>query len=201
VAGEFVDSGLRNSGETLNLEDADNSTINDFTYDDGGAWPGRADGSGSSLEVVNTEADYDDPENWRSSSEYNGTPGAIGVGPRTDVVVNEVLSNTDDPSLLDAIELHNTTGADIDVGSWYVSDSNQYKKFRIPGGTVIPAGEYLVLDEDDFNPAEPAPDQIPFALDGTYGDDVWLLISVRRPPMYRSAAGQTGPAGRFRWPS
>ena len=32
----------------------------DFRYDDEGAWPGRADGSGSSLEAIDLGSDYGD---------------------------------------------------------------------------------------------------------------------------------------------
>ena len=35
-------------------------------------WPDRADGNGSSLEVIDTAGNYNDPRNWRSSTEYAG---------------------------------------------------------------------------------------------------------------------------------
>ena len=65
-------------------------------------------------------------------------------------MVNEVLAHTDLP-LLDSIELYNTTDAAIDIGGWYLSDSNaNYQKYRIPDGTVLAAHEYRVFDENDF---------------------------------------------------
>ena len=100
---------LDNGGETLRLEDRSGGVIREFTYGDSGAWPGRADGVGSTLEIVDPAGDASLPENWRSSYKYLGTPGAASVAPATDVVVNEVLSHTDEP-LADAIELYNTTG-------------------------------------------------------------------------------------------
>ncbi len=173
VAGVY-DGKLSNGGERIVLSYGEAETVQDFTYDDSGAWPGRADGTGSSLEVLDPTADYDDPANWRASGEYGGSPGSPGQGNLRDVVVNEVLTHTDYP-FTDAIELYNTTGRPIDVGGWYLSDSSaNLKKFRIPGGTMIPAWGYVTFDESDFNASGGT---VPgdFALSGALGDDVWLM--------------------------
>ena len=56
-----------------------------------------------------------------------------------------------------------------------LSDSRtNFRKFTIPAGTEIAGGSYLVLDESDFNPSQGTSEN-DFALDGTHGDDVWLL--------------------------
>ena len=108
-----------------------------------------------------------DGTHWRSSREFYGTPAAAGTGAIQTVVVNEVLAHTDLP-LLDSIELYNATDAAIDIGGWYLSDTNaDYQKYRIPDGTVLAAHEYRVFDEDDFG--------LYFRLDSENGDDVWLL--------------------------
>ncbi|MBN2473626.1 MAG: lamin tail domain-containing protein [Pirellulales bacterium] len=173
VAGTYSGK-LSNEGEHIELTDPFERIIHDFTYSPSGSWPGRADGKGSSLEVLDTSGDYGDSENWRASREYGGSPGTA-PGPEIGIVVNEVLSHTDDP-WTDAIELHNTTGTAIDVSGWYLSDSSGlYQKFRIPAGTNIAAGGYLVFDEDSFNPTPLNPGPTDFALDGAHGDDVWLL--------------------------
>ncbi|MBN2475232.1 MAG: lamin tail domain-containing protein [Pirellulales bacterium] len=173
VAGTFR-GGLQNGGETLLLKDPVDRTIHEFRYDDSGDWPGRADGNGSSLEVVDLRGDYGDSDNWRPSSEYRGTPGSAGIGPIHTVVINEVLTHTD-PPLVDAIELYNTTAETIDLTGWHLSDSNaNYLKFRVPDGTTVAAGGYVVFDEDDFNPTPTDPGPNDFALDGAHGDEVWL---------------------------
>ncbi|MHB1035055.1 MAG: lamin tail domain-containing protein [Pirellulales bacterium] len=145
---------LDNSGELFTLTDSANITLYSFLFLYGTTdnWPDRANGNGSSLEVIYPKGDPWDPNNWRASTEYGGTPGTAGMGPKTDVVINEVLAHTNLPQL-DAIELYNTTGAEITIGGWYLSDSNvNYKKFQIPAGTTLPAHGYIVYDEDDFNP-------------------------------------------------
>ncbi|HUT13754.1 MAG TPA: lamin tail domain-containing protein [Thermoguttaceae bacterium] len=163
VAGTY-DGTLDDGGERLTLVDRLGNTIRSFRYDDSGPWPGRADGGGSSLEVKSTNADYDDDDSWRSSSEFGGSPGRDGSGPVPDVVVNEVLSDPV-PGGLDAIELYNTTGQTIDLSGWFLSDSGgNYKKVKIPAGTSIPGGGYRVFDANALG----------FALDRD-GEDIWLL--------------------------
>ena len=51
VAGEFDSGSLSNNGEQIQLVDALDAVIHSFEYNDGGDWPGRADGRGSSLEI------------------------------------------------------------------------------------------------------------------------------------------------------
>jgi hypothetical protein len=82
------------------------------------------------------------------------------------VIVNEVLTDTD-PPVQDAIELYNPTAAAVDLGGWYLSDSAaNYRLYRIPAGTTIAPGGYLVFNEQTLG----------FSLDSD-GDDVWLMQS------------------------
>jgi hypothetical protein len=178
VAGQFSSGRLSNSGENIEVTGADGTIIRRFKYNDGGNWPGRADGRGATLELIDTAGDYEDSSNWRSSIEFGGTPGTAGVGIASGIVVNEVLTHTDLPQL-DAIELFNPTDRPIDLGGWFISDTgNNYRKFRIPDGTVIADGGYVVFDERDFNPSggiDPEMHPNDFGLDSADGDDVWLL--------------------------
>ncbi|MBN2474267.1 MAG: CotH kinase family protein [Pirellulales bacterium] len=173
---------LANDGEAILLQDGAGRAILDFHYNDASDWPGRADGKGATLILVDPAGSYNLGSNWNSSVRYGGTPGA-DAEPELGVVINEVLTHTD-PPLTDTIELHNPTAAAIDVGGWYLSDrwgwasnpsNGDYKKFRIPDGTSIPAGGYVVFDEDDFNPNPMNPGPNDFALNGAHGDDVWLM--------------------------
>ena len=185
IAGEYT-GGLSNGGETLAATGLDGQTIFDFDYDDNNGWPGRADGDGSSLELIAADGVLADDGAWRSSAEFGGSPGSAGSGPVRDVVINEVLSNSPDLAV-DEIELHNTTGSDIDVSGWLLSDSSSdYGKFVIPARAVIVAGGYLVLDENHFNrtAGEATTD---FAFNGTHGDDAWLIETAEDGRMLRFA--------------
>jgi len=179
IAGEYQ-GGLTNGGEAITLLAADGSLLQSFSYDDTGSWPGRADGTGSSLEILDPAGDYSDGDNWRSSSEFGGSPGFLGSGPVRDVIVNEVLSHSDGAAL-DHIELYNTTDSAVDMSQWYLSDSNDNLfKYQFPGSTSLGIGQYLVLNETQFG----------FGLDGQFGDDVWLLesSSTGRPTRFADHA-------------
>jgi hypothetical protein len=167
---------LSNSGETIRLENPHGGVIASIPYSDGGAWPGRADGDGSSLELIDpANPDYAAPSAWRSSSEYGGSPGAAGLGPDNRIVVNEVLTHTD-PPLSDTIELFNTTEEAIDIGGWFLSDSkSNYRKYAIPASTTLPAGGYIAFNETNHFNTSMGVVSNDFALDGAYGEDVYLL--------------------------
>ncbi|MCD6304452.1 MAG: lamin tail domain-containing protein, partial [Planctomycetes bacterium] len=172
IAGQFTSGKLSNAGEKIELVDAVDGSIQEFSYDDG--WYGQTDGEGYSLCVLDEHAppgEWDHKRNWQASGFTGGNPGQDNDAPAPgSVVISEVLAHSD-VAPNDWIELHNTTDADIDVADWYLSDSGgDLMKYRIPagrtGGTVIPAGGYLVLSQDDdFGGA--------FAL-SELGDDVYL---------------------------
>ena len=64
------------------------------------------------------------------------------------IVINEVLANSG-AGAPDWIELHNRTRQPVDIGGWFLSDDiADPAKYRIPPGTIIPAGAYLVFRED-----------------------------------------------------
>ena len=176
VAGQW-NGGLDNNREIITLVAFDDSVIQQFEYNDGGNWPSRSDGDGSSLEVVDPAGDYNDAQNWLPSVDFGGSPGVAPASP-IGVVINEILAHTDPPlTPPDSIELFNHTSGAINIGGWYLSDSvNDLLKYRIPDGTTLPSGGYLVLDESDFNPNPMNPDSNDFALSSARGDDVWLVI-------------------------
>jgi hypothetical protein len=79
------------------------------------------------------------------------SPGRANFLPITNVVINELLSHTD-PPLEDALELLNPTSVSVDVSGWFLSQTRKHpKNFRIPNGTVIPAGGYKVIYETSFD--------------------------------------------------
>ena len=155
-------------------------------YSDDGDWPTRADGIGSSLSKKTNGTWGMDAENWRSSNEFAGNPGTAGK-PEGEIAITEVLSHTDYPQQ-DTIELFNPGGSNVEIGGWYLSDTSEnatdsenFRKYQIPAGTIIPAGGYLTFGESHFNPnvnqqtglGTPAANH--FALSSAYNDDVALV--------------------------
>lgn len=167
---------LDNGGETVRVS-TELSPLFDFDYGDRAPWPLAADGYGFSMVPRNsaTRANSGNGSHWRASAAVGGSPGTDDPTPAsTGVVMNEILTHTDLPDV-DAVELFNDSAQAISVGGWFLSDDGAApKKFRIPDGTTIPAGGYLVFSEADFNPA---PGTAPnFALD-SHGDDIYLTAA------------------------
>lgn len=77
VAGAFANgTALSNGGERIKLEDAENGTIAEFTYDDVLPWPVAGD-AGYSLVLIDPET-HPDPDlaaHWRPSARPGGSPG------------------------------------------------------------------------------------------------------------------------------
>ena len=144
---------LSNSGEPVTLVNASGRTIFSFTYADGSPWPGAADGSGYSLVPVNANSNPmpADPVFWRASTNLGGSPGADDPVPAAPtIVISEILASSVPPAV-DMIELHNPNDFPVDVGHWWLSDSDTTtQKFRIPAGTTILAGGFLCFAETDF---------------------------------------------------
>ena len=146
---------LDNGGETLRLAQVLGTPAVTVTYADLAPWPVCPDGYGYSLVPVapNANPDADDARNWRASALSGGSPGrddpATVIAP---VLVNEVRTASLAPEM-DAVELFNPTPSPVEVGGWFLTDDpGQPMKYRLPAGTMIPAGGFLVLDETDFNP-------------------------------------------------
>jgi len=171
VAGEYGGA-LANEGERIQLLDGSDEEILDFSYDN--RWHPVTDGFGFSLVVIDERAvpeAWNSATNWRSSGTLQGSPAAVDspalVPP---ILVNEVLSRTDTPPLTDAIELFNPLNQSVLAGGWFITDDfNTPKKFRIPDGSAIPAGGFLVFTEADFNPGGQG-----FAFSAA-GDEAWLF--------------------------
>ncbi len=183
IAGQCSGS-LDNGGERIRLEDAIGNVILDFEYKDG--WRSITDGDGYSLTIINPANpdtnSWSYKDSWRASAYVNGSPDAddSGIIPNPGaIVINEVLAHAH-AEVPDWIELYNTTAAPIDIGDWYLSDSETNPlKYRFAAGTVIPAYGYLVVTETaNFGQSAADPGRlIPFALSGN-GEKVCLASAL-----------------------
>jgi len=99
------------------------------------------------------------------------TPDASNYLPLSDVVINEVLTHTD-PPLEDAIEIQNAGTNTIDIGDWFISNSEKVlKKFRLAAGTTLTSGAFKVFYETNFNAGGNGTN---FTLNSAHGDSVYL---------------------------
>ncbi len=173
VAGQFAGL-LDNAGERLQLLDNFNEEILDFSYNN--SWYPATDGHGFSLVVFDEVAQPDlwaSKSNWRPSGALSGSPGLTDPPPPAlaPIVINELLTHSVLP-VLDAVELFNPTASAVNIGGWFLSDDfTNVFKYRFTNGTIIPAGGYLVIDENQFN--NPAKALVPFAFSSA-GDEIRL---------------------------
>lgn len=169
VVGEYTGS-LSDDGENLRLQGQLGEVIHDFEYDE---WYPTTDGLGFSLVIVDENGplvSWSERESWRPSGLLGGSPGADDAAPSIPtVLINEALTHTDLPRI-DSIELYNPTAAAVDIGGWFLTDNpRDPKKYRIPTGTTILAGGYLLFDESQF---DSGPDG--FSLSNK-GEDVYIF--------------------------
>lgn len=73
----------------------------------------------------------------------------FSVPEKNDIVINEIMylrEESDDPQF---VELYNRTGKNIDMGLWTLTDAARNRGI-LPAGTVLAAGEYLVLTDKQY---------------------------------------------------
>lgn len=115
IIGQWASGALSNGGEEVIIRDPLGNVIHQFTYDDAAPWPTAADGGGSSLEVINTEGDYNDPLNWRASTFPGGSPGqepqedadldGLTDSEENNLGTNPLNPDTDGDGMLDGAEV------------------------------------------------------------------------------------------------
>jgi len=177
TAGQYSGS-LNNAGEKIKLEDAIGQTILDFSYSDN--WRNITDGQGYSLTII--DASNPDPnswgmkDSWRVSTYIGGSPGwdDTDIPDPGSVVINEVLAHSH-AFAADWIELYNTTGKLINIGGWFLSDSDpNLTKYEIADRTLLAPYGYIVFYEDlHFGNVSNPGCHTPFALSED-GETVYL---------------------------
>jgi hypothetical protein len=171
---------LSNGGEEVKLEDITNSTILEFDYSDD--WRPHTDGEGFSLTVIDPTHpepnSWDEKDSWRAGAYLGGSPGEddSGILPNPGAIaINEILAHSHDLAP-DWIELYNTTGDEISIGGWYISDSaSDLKKYRIAEGETIGAYSYKLFYEDvHFGQFSSDPGRITGFAFSENGDEMYL---------------------------
>ncbi len=156
-----VNFSLDQLGETLRLYDANLAAIDvvDFGVQTPGASQGLLPDGVANVVSFPTTA----------------TPGDANYLPIPGLVINEILTHTD-PPMEDAVEFFNPTANPVNLGGWYLSDSqSDLKRYRIPDGTTISAGGFKVFYQYQFGPADGEADAPPlFTFNSAHGDAVYL---------------------------
>ncbi len=137
-----------NAGERLSLFNAANTRIASMAYQDSLPWQEGSDGHGRTLQVVNPTGDLDDPMNWFDGCMF-GSPGQPYSPCDPPLVFSEINYNSPlSPDAGDWVELHNRSSTAINLGNWTFKDQRDTNFFIMPPGTVLGAGQYLVLTRE-----------------------------------------------------
>ncbi|MGV3771988.1 MAG: lamin tail domain-containing protein [Verrucomicrobiales bacterium] len=89
-----------------------------------------------------------------SPFENSASPGSSNYKPVENVRFNELVSNPLFPQEA-AVELHNHSGAPLDISNWWLSDDETtLQKYQIPAGTTIEPNSYLVFYAYQFDAPE-----------------------------------------------
>jgi len=124
------------------------------------------------------------------------------------VVLNEFMAantNTiadEDGNFDDWIELYNSSAGPVNIGNYCLSDaSSQPAKWRFPAGTIINAGEHLLIWADDTIPPNPArPLHTNFKLGGEEGEIIGLYAADGATTLDAIRYGQQAPDVSYgRW--
>lgn len=137
VAGIFANAtALSNSSDDLKLEDADNNTILEFSYDDGAPWPEAAD-EGFSLVLIDPSSgpDPSDPASWRGSAYNGGAPGEVDGRP----LPSNPLSDANGNGLADLLDY--TMGND-QAGEERLLTVSHRLHATPEGAQILPTVEY-----------------------------------------------------------
>ncbi len=143
------------------------------------------------------------PDNSTNIVRFASTPSPEESNylPLANIVVNEILAHTD-PPLEDAVEFYNSSASPVNIGGWFLSNSQEdLKKYRIADGTLIPAYGFKVIYENQFNPTNGS--SLPFTFNSAHGDRVYLseadasgLLSGHRAPAIFGASANGVSFGR-----
>lgn len=142
---------LDNGGERLSLVDAAGRIQWVVEYGDAKGWPKEADGGGASLELLDEQANPNDPAQWVASSEIGGSPGRIGAhAPSSSVRLSEVLAWNNsavnhDETFPDFVELKNDAPLPVDLSGWKIQDHGASHTFVFPANVVLGSQQYLVV--------------------------------------------------------
>jgi len=140
---------LDNSGDQIQVFDRSGTTILQSTYNNKAPWPCTPAGFGRTLERHPGNNDPNQPDSWFDGC-MQGSPGVTYAPCGDEVIVDEInyhSSATADAG--DWIEIKNLFSTTADLSGWTIRDDDDEHIFTIPDGTLLLAGEYLVVCEDE----------------------------------------------------
>ncbi len=154
-------TGLNNSGDIICLIDNTGTIIDSVGYGDSGPAPtgiyNNNNPAWSTARITDGLYTGDVARDFNvDGTPTQGTANDAAAAPLNAIIaINEVdpyPPNTGEP---DSVELFNASYSPIDITGWFISDGDD---FGLIGSHIVPAGGFLVIDEDetgvDFSSAD-----------------------------------------------
>jgi hypothetical protein len=180
---------LPNAGGVVLLEHRNGAVLLEAVYDDETPWPAAADGAGHSLVLARPSyGERGDPRAWEASTWIDGSPGTADPGvddALDDLVINEVLANTEPPQE-DFLELYNHGTRTLDLAGVQIADSLTGPRFVLPPATTLSPGGFLYFTAS----------QLGFAFSSA-GESIYLWNAATNRVLDALALGPT--AGGVSW--
>lgn len=196
IAGEYSGR-LGNGGARLALTGPLLEPVFDFEFND--RWQLLADGSGFSLARTDDGTVVNDParpESWRLSGRFGGSPGEADPAPEwpqhraAPVHIGELFTTAGDQNFIELEFAGTDAGASVNVSGWWLSNErDDWRKFRLPAGSVVTAANRVVVRQSQFD----QPDGEGFQLD-PLGGEVWLFSADAAGELTGFVAGGNYPA-------
>ena len=162
---------LDGAGDTVRLRTKQGWLVDEIKYGVTGDWPAAPDGAGPTLAKRGATLASGTSASWVASAQNGGTPGAANFATAPalatpdahvagSIVINEIFYHAHpiyaDPNNAIAyaensaewVELHNRTGAAVDLSGWKLDDAISY---TFPAGTSLAAGGFLVVNQAQFS--------------------------------------------------
>jgi len=146
-------TGSLKKAESLQLLDERTNVLLTVPYSNIYPWPVAADGTGHSLVLANSTYGEGDPRAWAISDVTGGSAGQADIftpGALRNVVINEILPHSENPTVPQFIELYNHGTSSADVSGCILTDDPTTNKFVIPNGTVLGPGGFVSFTQSQF---------------------------------------------------
>ncbi len=141
---------LPGAAGTVRLLNRQSAILLEVNYQGKAPWPIAADGAGHSLVLARPSYGEGNVLAWAASANLGGSPGTMEPmvsEPLQSILINEFLAHTEDPGAEEFIELYNHSNQAVDLSGAYLSDRGDSNKFKIPDGTLIPAGGFVAYGQ------------------------------------------------------
>jgi len=151
VVGGYSGQLGRPSG-SVRLEHRNGGVLVKVDYAASAPWPVAPDGTGHSLVLARASLGAKNAQAWAASAEVGGSPGgleSVASDPRRSVVINEVVARPTaegEPF----VELYNHSAESVNVSGCWLSNDPNTGEGRIPEGTTITPGGFLVLHRSEL---------------------------------------------------